>query len=272
MKIALLQLASPDDEAYTDRLTRVEAELDSLPTVDLALLPELWGTGYLHFDRYDAEAEPLDGPTVDMARRIATRRGFRVHVGSIVERTPDGRLRNTSVLVGPDGRIEHTFSKIHIFGYESLETRLLSPGDSLPVIDSPFGRLTGTTCYDLRFPGLWQEISDRGADIVTVPAAWPVARRMHWRLFTQARAVEHQLWIIACNAAGVQNGIELGGSSRVVAPTGEIVAEAGTGEETIVVDIDPQFVSATRAEFPVLGDRLADYATLRPDTAEEALR
>lgn len=127
---------------------------------------------------------------------------------------------------------------------------------------TPFGQIAGTTCYDLRFPGLWSELSVRGAEIVVVPAAWPAARREHWRLLTSARAVEHQVFVLACNAAGVQEGVELGGTSRVVDPAGRLLAEAGDGEEVLRVGIDPAAVQATRSEFPVIADRLADYSGL----------
>jgi predicted amidohydrolase len=106
------------------------------------------------------------------------------------------------------------------------------------------------------------ELSTRGAEIVIVPAAWPAARREHWRLLTTARALEHQIFVVACNAAGVQEGVELGGHSRVVDPAGNVLAEADAGESVLMVDIDPQQVGIVRNEFPVLNDRLASYETL----------
>jgi len=262
LRIALLQIESPDDEAIESRRARVEQELLTLdPSVDLVVLPELWGVGYLHFEAYEASAEPLEsGPTVALARRAAAALDAHVHIGSVVERARDGVLRNTSALVSPAGDIVHSFSKIHVFGYESIEPELLTPGASLVVADTPLGRIAGTTCYDVRFPGLWQEISDRGAELVTVPAAWPLARVDHWRTLTKARAIEHQIVVVACNAAGAHAGVELGGHSRVVLPTGEIVAEAGTEPGVTYADVDADAVASARAAFPVLADRLAREA------------
>lgn len=271
MRIALVQIASPEHESFSERLGRIERLLLDLdPTVDFVLLPELWGVGYMYFDRYAQDAEPLDGPTVAMARRVASALDATVHIGSIVERTPTGDLRNTSVVVAADGSIVHTFSKIHIFGYESRETELLTPGDSLVVVDTPFGKLAGTTCYDVRFPGLWQELSDRGAEVVAIPAAWPAARREHWRLMTQARALEHQLWIFACNAVGDQGGVVQGGFSRVVAPNGEVVTEADDSEGVTYADIDETRVTTIRAEFPVIADRISGYRELSTSTTSGA--
>lgn len=262
MDIALVQLSSPDNETQTHRIERAEELLREQRGADLVVLPELWSAGYFHFDQYPALSETTDGPTTAMCAAVAKDLGAYVHIGSIVERTEGGALRNTSVLVDPQGNVSHQYSKLHVFGYKSLEADLLTPGTSLPVADTPFGQMAGTTCYDLRFPGLWSELSVRGAEIVVVPAAWPAARREHWKLLTSARAVEHQVFVLACNAAGIQEGVELGGTSRVVDPAGRLVAEAGTGEEVLRASIDPGLVQTTRREFPVIADRLADYSGL----------
>lgn len=262
MEIALLQLASPDAESQTDRIARAAESIRKQRGADLVVLPELWSAGYFHFDEYPSVAESVDGPTVRMCREAAAEIGAYIHIGSIVERTPRGELRNTSMLLDPLGRVIHQYSKIHVFGYGSREAELLTPGSGLPVARTPFGLVSGTTCYDLRFPGLWSELSARGADIVVVPAAWPLRRQEHWRLFTSVRAVEHQIFVVACNAAGTQGDVALAGTSRVVDPFGHVIAEAGTAEEVLRVAIDPRSVADTRAEFPVIEDRLAEYGTL----------
>ena len=269
--VALVQVASPDDETRDDRIARVEAMLRAHSGVDLFVLPELWSPGYFSFDHYDELAETFDGPTVSMARRVARDLGAAVHIGSFVERQADGGLANTTVLVNATGAIAQVYRKIHVFGYKSRETELLTPGTSLSVVPSPVGPLASTTCYDLRFPGLWQEISNRGAEAVITPAAWPAARREHWRLLTQARAVEHQVWVFACNATGRQGDVQLGGFSRVVDPSGRVVAECGDGEEVIVVEVDLGRAREVREEFPVIADRLRpeDYFALSADAGAE---
>lgn len=262
MKIALVQVASPDNESRGERLERVEALLRTIKGAELIVLPELWSAGYFHFDQYQDLAETVAGPTVSMCSRVAKDLGVHLHIGSIVEAGEDGELSNTSILLGPDGSVVHTYRKIHVFGYKSKEAALLTAGTSLPVAELPFGTTAGITCYDLRFPGLWMELSNRGAEIVIVPAAWPAARREHWRLLTSARAVEHQIFVIACNATGTQEGVGLGGHSRVVDPSGNVLAEANEDESVVLVDIDPAQVSTVRKEFPVINDRLAAYDSL----------
>lgn len=262
-RVALVQVASPDEETQEARIARVESILRSHADegIELFALPELWSAGCFAFDRYEERAETLDGPTVTMCRRVAQDLGAWVHVGSFIERDAAGRLSNTAALIAPDGSIAQTYRKIHVFGYKSLEAELLSAGGTLSVVETPLGPLASTTCYDLRFPGLWLELGARGAHAAIVPAAWPAARRGHFRLFTEARAVEHQIWMIAVNACGAQNGVELGGSSRIVDPWGRVIAECShTEEEVVVADVDPGLVEQVRTEFPVLADRLTQEA------------
>lgn len=258
MRIALVQAGSPDGESAAARRERVGALVRGAAGADLVVLPELWAAGYFGFDTYADEAEPFDGPTLAAARGWARELGTHIHLGSFVERGDDGRLTNTAVLLAPDGEVAHVYRKIHVFGYRSREAELLTPGDNVRVADTALGRVAATTCYDLRFPELWRGLVDVGARIVVVPAAWPAARREHWRLFTSCRAVEEQVLLIACNAAGVQNGVELGGHSRVVDPWGTVLAEAGAEEGLTWCDADPAEVGRARAEFPVLADRRTD--------------
>ncbi|WP_201408977.1 carbon-nitrogen family hydrolase [Mycobacterium paraintracellulare] len=263
MRIGLAQIASPDSETPEHRLERVRALLDDIdPGVDLVVLPELWKVGYNHFDDYLAVAEHLDGPTVQTLSTVAARRGCFVHAGSIVQHTAAGKIRNTALLIDPNGRIIHRYSKIHVFGYASREAQLLEAGTSIDAKSTPFGVVAATTCYDIRFPGLWAELVNTGAQLVIVPAAWPAARLAHWRLLTSARAVDNQVFVIACNATGTHGGIELGGHSRIIDPWGTVIAEADTTECVMIADIDPDLVEHTRAEFPTLVDRLDNYAAL----------
>lgn len=258
MQIALLQLASPREESVEDRIARatrmINAEHD-LHDTDLLVLPEMWTAGYFSFEQYASRAEPFEGPTLAAARTWARAWDLFVHLGSFVEAGVDGRLQNTSVVVAPNGAVVTAYRKVHLFGYGSRESELLTPGDRLG-LGHVAGLATGiTTCYDLRFPELFRSLVDEGAEQLIVCAAWPAARLEHWRLFTSVRAVEQQANLIACNAVGEQDGVTLGGHSRVVAPTGETLAEAGTEEGFTYADVDPALPRQARAEFSALADR-----------------
>lgn len=254
-RVALVQVASPTAEPQSERIARVVELIRAHPGAELYVLPELWSPGYFAFEEYAERAESLTGPTVTAMAVLARELDSWIHLGSIVERQNE-QLFNTAVLLDPAGEIAQIYRKIHVFGYKSLESELLTPGDSLSVVASPVGPVASTTCYDLRFPGLWQQISERSAEAVVIPAAWPAARREHWRVLTQARAIEHQLWVLACNACGDQDGVHLGGYSRIVDPTGKVLVECGADEEIVMADLPRDAVSLARAEFPVLQDRL----------------
>jgi len=273
MHVALLQVASPDVETPEKRRRRVDAAVrreTRLADTDVLVLPELWGAGYFGFDGYEAHAEPIDGPTVALAQAWARDLRIEVHLGSFVERHADGRLSNTAVIVDRNGALTNVYRKVHVFGYGSQEQALLTPGDRVGV--SPLGGLPSgvLTCYDLRFPEIFRSLVDLGAEQISVCAAWPAARLEHWRLFTSVRAVEQQAWLLACNAVGEQQGIALGGHSRVVDPWGQVVAEAGDDEGFTRVEVDAGLPQRVRATFPALSDRRWGAETNTSTTKEHA--
>jgi len=270
MRVALVQLGYGDDEPVERRRERAAALVREQAGHDLVVLPELWAPGGFSYRDWTDRAEPVDGPTSAVMAAAARDAGVVLHAGSVVERAgrdadrgPQGRgLWNTSLLFGPDGGLLATYRKVHRFGFGSGEPRLLEAGDcvvtadvSRPATGGDPVRLGLATCYDLRFPEMFRALLDGGAEIVLMPAAWPAKRVHHWRLLAQARAVENQSYVVACNTGGTHAGVPMGGHSLVVDPTGEVLAEAGDGEEVLVVDLDPAYVAKTRAAFPVLADR-----------------
>jgi predicted amidohydrolase len=258
MHIALLQIASPDGESVQARLDRVDRAVRSeraLVDADLLVLPEMWTAGYFSFDEYASRAEPFEGPTLTAARGWARALRTTVHIGSFVEIDEEGRLHNTSAVVDPEGAVGNVYRKVHLFGYGSRESQLLTPGQTVGTSEVAGLSMGITTCYDLRFPELFRSLVDEGAEQVAVCAAWPEARLAHWRLFTTVRAVEQQMYVVACNAVGEQAGVDLAGHSRVVDPTGEVVVEAGQDEGFTYAELDPVLPRRVRTEFPALADR-----------------
>ena len=254
MKIASIQLEMAD-RPKEKNVEHALAMIDQVPAADLILLPEIWTCGFFAFDRYAAESEPLNGPTVNLFRQKARARGCHIVMGSLVERDAES-LFNTTVFIGPGGEILAGYRKIHLFGYQSDETKLLTPGKEIVVVDTPWGRAGFATCYDLRFPELFRRLVDRGAEIFLIPSAWPLARIDAWRLFNRARAHENLAFLISCNCAGENAGKRYGGHSMVVDPWGKVLAEGGEGGEIVTAEIDPAQVEQARKEFPVLADRV----------------
>jgi predicted amidohydrolase len=263
VKLALIQfdvdLGRAPEKTRTLAAAKVhEAAEDG---ADLVVLPELWLHGAFDPAPWPDGAEPLHGETAQAMREAAMDCGVVLHAGSIVERTPDGRLYNTSLVFDAEGELLAGYRKIHRFGFDRGEAAVMSAGGhpatfDLPDLDgSTITRIGLATCYDVRFPELYRALLDDGAQTVLQVAAWPARRVEHWRTLTLARAIENQTFVVACAAAGTQADIEMSGHSLVVDPWGEILAEGGDGEEILYAEIDPAAVEATRERFPVLKDR-----------------
>lgn len=254
VSVALVQLdcssAVPSYERVPHTL-RLIAE--AAQGADLVVLPELWNSGAFDIDVARELAQPLDGPLVTELAAAARQHGVWLHGGSFTE-LDEGDHYNTSIVFRPDGSIAATYRKIHLFGFEGGETVLMSGGDELVVVDTPLGPTGLATCYDLRFPEMFRALTEGGATSFLLTSGWPTPRIAHWDVLTQARAIENQAWVIACNEVGQQPGISLGGHSSVIDPKGEIVVRAGAREEIVRATVDPDASSAWRGQFPVLND------------------
>ncbi|KNX39659.1 apolipoprotein acyltransferase [Luteipulveratus halotolerans] len=262
MKVALIQLAYDDSETVEERTTRVVDLVRQQRGHDLVVLPELWPMGGFDYRAWSDKAQTTSGSVVQALGAAARDAGVLLHGGSIVERPggapgPEGKdLWNTSVVLDSSGELVATYRKIHRFGFAGGEPALMEAGADLVSIELPDGSMAGlSTCYDLRFPELYRAQIDQGATVFVIPAAWPMARVDHWRLLLRARAVEDQAVVIACNTAGTHARAEMGGHSAVIGPGGEVLAEAGEGEEVLSVDLPTDLVQAAREGFPVLADR-----------------
>ena len=183
-------------------------------------------------------AEPLDGPFVRRLADLAAEHDVTLVAGMFETSEDPERPYNTLVVVGPDG-LRTSYRKIHLydsFGYQ--ESRALSAGavDQRPVLEVAGSRVGLITCYDLRFP----EAARRYAgdiDLLVVPAAWVAGPRkvQHWRTLLTARAIENLVYV----AGAGQPGPRYSGTSIVVDPRGDVLAEAGMEPETITAEIDP---------------------------------
>lgn len=256
--VKIIQLTINDHENRSGRFDRVEKCLRQIDAGGsrpvLIMLPEIWGTGFFNFDRYKAESEMLQGETFSRLAPWAEKIGCFLLAGSIVERE-GSNYYNTTLLIGPKGALSGSYRKIHLFGYQSEENKILTAGSELYILKTKYGTWGFSTCYDLRFPELYRKMADSAVDTIFVVAAWPKARLEHWELFNRVRALENLCYLVSCNCAGELKGHSLGGNSMVVDPWGEIVARAGEREELLTAAIDPERIAAVRAEFPALQDR-----------------
>lgn len=218
---------------------------------DLIVFPELWDNGYA-LDRAKEFASSLS--TGLFAEVAALSRSSNIHIlGSMLEKRGVG-VYNSAAVFSPRSGVLGVYRKIHLFGGFN-EGQYLSPGEASLTIDLPWGRTSIAICYDLRFPELFRRYAIEGSQIVILPAEWPHPRLKHWRTLVQARAIENQLYIIACNRIGESLGSQFCGHSMVVDPWGDLVCEGGETETMLTVRINTDMVEEVRNKMPVLADR-----------------
>ncbi|MFF4163926.1 carbon-nitrogen family hydrolase [Streptomyces sp. NPDC001741] len=263
MHASLIQIAVNPDESVNSRRERAASLVVAQRGADLVVLPELWPVGAFAYTVFADEAEPLSGPTHDIMAKAAAEAGVWLHAGSFVERAGDGTLYNTTLVFSPQGERAAAYRKIHRFGFDKGEAVMMGAGEELVTVALPETTLGLATCYDLRFPEQFRGLVDAGAETLVVSAGWPERRRSHWTLLAQARAVENQAYVLAVGSAGTHAGVEQAGHSIVVDPWGEVLAEAGAGEEVLTVEFDPGRTATTRAQFPALKDRRLGLAAPR---------
>ena len=196
-------------------------------------------------------ANACDGANLSFAAELAMRHGCFLQHG-FIERTATGH-RNRVAIVGPDGVVRLAYSKNHLFS-PAGESRCYEAGHAISIAEVAGLRVSSFICYDLRFPELWRHAALAGAEVLALSACWPQVRQAHWRALSIARAIENQAFMIACNRTGQEPNASYGGGSLVVAPDGEVLAEAGAESGPLFADIDPERVRGWRAKFPALRD------------------
>jgi len=267
MKLALAQIEMDAGDLKTNRRRATEAVEEAANCgCDLVCLPEIFTVGYFAFDSYARGAEPLDGTSVSQLQAVAADEGISILAGSFVEDLSVSAERgfdvpardgyaNTSVYIDGQGDRQAVYRKRHLFGYDSREQELLTPGKSRPTVSEHGFTIGITTCYDLRFPEQYRRLVDEGVTLTLVPSAWPYPRVEHWRLLPRARAVENLMYVAAVNGVGDFEDAQLLGRSTVYDPWGTTLASAGDTSALVTATIDPGAVERRRAEFPALADR-----------------
>jgi deaminated glutathione amidase len=205
----------------------------------------------------DERSHPMLAAFRDLAREI----GAHLLLGSVMLREEGSeRLRNRSFLIGPDGAIRARYDKIHMFdvdlpgGETYRESAVFQPGDAAVRTALPWGVLGMSVCYDLRFPHLYRALAQGGADFLSVPAAFTVPTgKAHWHVLLRARAIENGCFVFAPAQCGEHaEGRRTYGHSLIVAPWGEILAEAADAVGFITAEIDTDRIAEARRSVPSL--------------------
>jgi predicted amidohydrolase len=251
MKIAAIQsdIVWEEPESNFARLAPKIAQSVELGA-RLVLLPEMFGTG---FSMATSQiAEPEGGPSEEFLKTQALRNRIWIGGSCPVADGSSPRPFNRFLLVSPDGKVAH-YDKIHPFGFGG-EADHYARGSKTFTFEVDDLRCTPFICYDLRFADRFWESAEQ-TDCYVVVANWPAARQEHWKALIKARAIENLAYVIGVNRVGSGDGIAYEGGSLVVDPFGEVLAEAGSQEKTLSVEVERARVQAVRSNYPFLMDR-----------------
>ncbi len=228
----------------------------------LVVLPEYWAImGQQETDKLAHAEQPGSGPIQDGMAQMARQHGIWLIGGTLpLISGQEGKVLNTTLVYDPQGEPAGRYDKIHLFGFtrgtESYnESRTIVPGAQVRSIETPFGRVGLSVCYDLRFPELYRAMGD--CALMVVPAAFThTTGRAHWEVLLRARAIENQCYVLASAQGGLHpNGRRTWGHSMLIDPWGEVKAVLPEGEGVVSGEIDPLFLAGVRESLPALAHR-----------------
>lgn len=266
-RLGLIQMCAGDDPAQNAQTAAAMVNEAADQGAEFVLTPEV--TNCLSSSRTHQRAvltsEDQD-ITLSTLRDTAAKRGVWVLIGSLGLTTDDadGRFANRSFLITPTGDIAARYDKIHMFdvdlgdGESFRESDGYRPGDQAVVAQTDFAPVGMSICYDLRFPYLYRDLAQAGAQILTVPAAFhPVTGAAHWHVLLRARAIETGCFVVAPAQTGTHPTTrgkprQSYGHSLVVAPWGDVLADGGTDAGIVFADIDLKQVAEARKRVPSL--------------------
>jgi len=216
---------------------------------NLVVLPEMWSSGfaYKNLGELSVRTAGIVEELLKLSRELKL-----VIVGSMPE--PHGAKVYNTVYVVDNGILAGSYRKMHLFSLLG-EDKAFDSGDNWLLAETSIGKVGVIICYDLRFPELSRRLALEGAAVICVPAQWPKPRQEHWRTLLRARAIENQLFVVACNACGLIGKLDFFGMSMIIDPKGEVLAEAGETECEIAAQLDLQTMADWRAQIPCFNDR-----------------
>lgn len=255
MRICAMQMDVVKGDRAANRATvrRLTAEAVRLCSPDVIVLPELWSTGYA-LEHAAELATPHGEADAAFLGVLAGEFGVAFAGGSVLASRGD-RIFNRAQVIDRSGRYLASYDKIHLFRLMD-EDRYLAAGDTRCLFSLGGMTCASIICYDLRFCELARKLAVDGAELLFVSAEWPSPRVEHWRTLLRARAIENQMFVVACNRCGATDGTVFAGRSAIIAPDGTVLAEAGDGEEIIWADCEPEMVKMVRQTIPVFEDRM----------------
>ncbi len=262
-RVAALQMVSaPEVDSNLRRAEALIAEA-AAAGAQLVALPEYFCLlGRQDGDKVAVREVDGSGPIQQFLAEAALRHGLWLIGGTLPLwcDAPD-KVRNSCLVFDDQGQRRARYDKIHLFGFDNGserfdEARSIQPGTQPVALDSPFGRIGLSVCYDLRFPELYRALAP--TELLMVPSAFTATTgRAHWEPLLRARAIENLAWVVAPAQGGLHpNGRSTHGHSMIIDPWGEIVAELAEGEGVLLAEIDHARLQQARSSLPALQHRV----------------
>lgn len=258
-RVAAIQMASgPHVNANLQEAARL-IELAASTGARIVALPEYFPImGMKDTDKVAVRERDGDGPIQAFLSAEAKRHRIWIVGGTLplVAESAD-KVRNACLVYDGEGRRVARYDKIHLFGFQLgqesySEERTIEPGKSVCVVDSPYGRLGISVCYDLRFPELYRAMGD--VDMIFVPSAFTeTTGKAHWDTLVRARAIENLAYVVAPAQGGYHvNGRETHGHTMIVDPWGVVLDRLARGSGVVVAGVNPTYQSKIRKSLPAL--------------------
>lgn len=267
IRLALCQIA-PKRENKTANISKIQelTQKAKAAGADLAIFPEMCLTGYVLQDQVYGLAESIPGPSVTKVEEIAKTTGVHIIFGmpELSEKT-QATVYNTAVLVGPKGFIGK-YRKMYLPTHSVFEEkRYFRPGYEPSAFQTSIGNVGLTICYDVFFPEVFRLPRLMGAQLIICISASPAVRKSYFEILTAARALENTCFLAYVNLAGVEDGLQFWGGSRLVSPSGDVLAKAKYDEEDFVVcEVDFSDLRTAETFIPTLRDLRSElYEQLR---------
>jgi len=270
IKLALAQISSnrENKEANIEKIEKLTLRAKE-QGADLVIFPEMSLTGYVVRDQLYELAETIPGPTVEKVEALARKTGVHVIFGmpELSEKT-QATIFNTAVFVGPKGLIGK-YRKMYLPTHSVFEEkRYFRPGYQTAAFQTEVGTIGLCICYDIFFPEVIRLTRLKGAQLIVCISASPAMRRSYFETLTCARALENTVYLAYVNLSGIQDGLQFWGGSRLVSPSGDVLAKAKYDEEDFVIcEIDyndlrtaETFIPTLRDLRPELFDKLKEYS------------
>ncbi|MEJ2405022.1 MAG: carbon-nitrogen hydrolase family protein [Candidatus Thiodiazotropha sp.] len=265
-QVAAIQMASsPNVSANLLEAERLISEATE-QGAGLVVLPENFAfKGNRDQEMLTLCEESHDGPLQGFLSQMAKRYGVWIVGGTIPLRAQKGgKVRASCLVMNDRGERVARYDKIHLFDVHLVETDehyeesgTIEPGNEPVVVDTPFGRLGVTVCYDLRFPELFRKLLDMGAEIFVVPSSFTaITGKAHWDTLVRARAIENLAFVLAAAQGGYHvNGRETYGHSMIVDPWGTVLSQLPRGTGFVSAELDREYQKTIRKTFPTIDHR-----------------